>query len=255
MAGYLQRDLNDKIISMKKERSSDRDIEITDAQFEDFFSLREELGNYYIKDDTLFCKEFVIDKNSLSDALKTLELQSTYRLDLDALIILRELKAKTLKLFFPKEYIDQYREESFILAIDGHPTEIKVADFLDDNGVIPYLNEYYLLMTPYSETSVFQISEKINYVVFTDKLINLIPTRADDHVPRQVKEGTIVGNKINVLRQDGRIRLPAFLKDKLAFYVNPDNRNEIIEIEKAEDSIPYIAGTVVLIDDYELQPH
>ena len=254
MARYLQRDDKDNIVSINYFKISDNDIVISDSLYEDFFTLREELSDYYIHDNQLVSKKFNFLETR--DELVELKCIDSYDLTIEQLIIVKNKRKDKLRFYFPNSKLLDYKDESFDFSIDDQEFNIKIIDFLDENYNLPKINEYLEITADYKDDSIFKISKKINHVILVNELINItIAKEGKDKPPFEISSKNVNSNKINVIKINGLIKVPVYLRNKIAYYVNRDNRNEIIDIHKSSETLPFIENTLIIIDDYELQAY
>ena len=243
MAGFISRDSNDKIVSISYSRQSDTDIEVNTAFVDSIFNQEDVIENYFIKDNKLVSRIFKISNST--DTLIPLEYQDEYDLTIASVIVLPVFKKKLVVLAFPPQYIDQYLEHSFRLQIDETIININVNEFK---------NDFLVVNCEVDEQSVFKISSNINHVVLTHQIKNIIITKNDELIGR-MESDSVNSNVINIVKKSGKLKLPAHLHNQIAYYVNIENRNEIIDIVRTSNEIDYIPNTVIIIGRYEINAY
>lgn len=241
MSGYIQHDGFD-IKSVSAKKVNENDIEIDDIVLKDIYSNRIQINDYFINGNELRTKELIIGKEL--DQYKELEIINDYRLDIKSLNILIIKENKTITFILPPDTKGDYYEESFTLKINDNSINVKISDFNE---------EVFSINIDVDESDVFSISDNVNNVNLITMIKNTRVAKKSEERIFGDKDSSILSNVINVIRKDGKILIPPHLRDKVAYYVNIDNRNEIVDVTKTEMYIDDIPETIILIEDYELK--
>jgi len=239
MQGFIQRDEKNNILSISADQSSVEDIIIDENLFLGFMDGVELLSNWKIVDNQLIRKEFYL---TTAKDFKTLSFSDDYPLDEDALLIVPDVKKGFIHFYLPPNFVNNYYEESFAFIVDNEIIDVALMQF--DNG-------YFFISYVLKADSIYQIQNSLSSVYLIHRLKNINTNKRDILAALAKVDRAEV---IPVPIRQGMLAIPSYLCEKTAYYVNAEDRNELLDTVKATRLMPYRKNTVILIDGHEIKP-